>query len=43
MDGITTDELDRYVEENTMRNWYDEQVENVERWLDGKEVLNRLN
>ncbi|MCJ1372768.1 hypothetical protein MMC20_003993 [Loxospora ochrophaea] len=32
-----------YVEENTMRNWYDEQVENVERWLDGKEVLNRLN
>jgi len=32
-----------YVEEETMHNWYDETAENVERWIDGKEVLNRIN
>lgn len=28
-----------YVEEQTMRNWYEEQVENIERWHTGKELL----
>ena len=27
-----------YVEEGTMNAWYDETAENVERWLDGKEL-----
>jgi lactate dehydrogenase-like 2-hydroxyacid dehydrogenase len=31
-----------YVEEETMGNWYDEQVEIVERWLKGEELLNVL-
>ncbi|KAI1047197.1 hypothetical protein LB505_011654 [Fusarium chuoi] len=31
-----------YVEEGIMNNWYDEQAENVERWIDGKDVLHQL-
>ncbi|PNP73851.1 hypothetical protein FNYG_12810 [Fusarium nygamai] len=31
-----------YVEEGIMNNWYAEQAENVERWLDGKDVLHQL-
>ncbi|SCV57356.1 related to 2-hydroxyacid dehydrogenase [Fusarium fujikuroi] len=31
-----------YVEEGIMNNWYAEQAENVERWLDGKDVLYQL-
>ena len=31
-----------YVEEETMHNWYDEQVENIQRWHQGKELLNVL-
>ncbi|KAF5529054.1 2-hydroxyacid dehydrogenase [Fusarium napiforme] len=31
-----------YVEEGIMYNWYAEQAENVERWLDGKDVLHQL-
>ncbi|KAF2403708.1 glycerate dehydrogenase [Trichodelitschia bisporula] len=31
-----------YVEEETINNWYAEAAENVERWLDGKKVLNIL-
>ncbi|KAH6681301.1 D-isomer specific 2-hydroxyacid dehydrogenase [Halenospora varia] len=31
-----------YVEEETMSNWYEEQVEILERWRDGKELLNVL-
>ncbi|RDL42371.1 putative glyoxylate reductase [Venustampulla echinocandica] len=31
-----------YVEEETMNNWYDEQAENLERWFQGKELLNVL-
>jgi phosphoglycerate dehydrogenase-like enzyme len=32
-----------YVEEGVMHRWYDETVENVERWLDGRDLLNRIN
>lgn len=32
-----------YVEEGVMHRWYDETVENVERWLDGQELLKKLN
>ena len=32
-----------YVEEGVMHRWYSETVENVERWLDGRDLLNRLN
>ncbi|KAI9851598.1 MAG: hypothetical protein M1830_006887 [Pleopsidium flavum] len=32
-----------YVEEDMMHNWYDETAENVERWIEGEEVLNRIN
>jgi phosphoglycerate dehydrogenase-like enzyme len=31
-----------YVEENTMRLWYEEVAENIERWCEGKEVLHSL-
>ena len=31
-----------YVEEGQMRRWYEEQAENVERWVAGKEVLNKM-
>ena len=31
-----------YVEEQTMGNWYEEQVEIVERWHKGQELLNEL-
>ncbi|EXK27231.1 hypothetical protein FOXG_13034 [Fusarium oxysporum f. sp. lycopersici 4287] len=31
-----------YVEEGIMNSWYAEQAENVERWLDGKDVLHQL-
>jgi phosphoglycerate dehydrogenase-like enzyme len=31
-----------YVEEGTMNNWYEEQVEIVERWHKGEELLNVL-
>ncbi|RYC85919.1 hypothetical protein BFJ63_vAg11228 [Fusarium oxysporum f. sp. narcissi] len=31
-----------YVEEGIMNRWYAEQAENVERWLDGKDVLHQL-
>ncbi|KAH7237801.1 glycerate dehydrogenase [Fusarium redolens] len=31
-----------YVEEGIMNGWYAEQAENVERWLDGKDVLHQL-
>ncbi|MCJ1253584.1 hypothetical protein MMC24_001396 [Lignoscripta atroalba] len=32
-----------YVEEALMHNWYDEQAENLERWIAGQELLNKLN
>ena len=32
-----------YVEEGQMRRWYEEQAENVERWVRGEEVRNRMN
>ncbi|MCJ1473988.1 hypothetical protein MMC13_002644 [Lambiella insularis] len=32
-----------YAEEGVMGGWYAEAVENVERWLDGREVVGRLN
>ncbi|TVY54147.1 Glyoxylate reductase [Lachnellula cervina] len=32
-----------YVEEETMGNWYEEQVEILERWFRGEELLNVLN
>ncbi|MCJ1350154.1 MAG: hypothetical protein MMC33_000135 [Icmadophila ericetorum] len=32
-----------YLEEDKMRKWYEEQAENVERWIAGKEVLNKMN
>ena len=32
-----------YVEESVMHAWYEEAVENVERWLNGEEVVGRLN
>lgn len=31
-----------YVEQDNINNWYEEQAENLERWLDGKELLNRM-
>jgi phosphoglycerate dehydrogenase-like enzyme len=31
-----------YVEEGIMNAWYAETAENVERWLEGREILNRL-
>ncbi|KAM5347881.1 hypothetical protein ACJ41O_007705 [Fusarium nematophilum] len=31
-----------YVEEGIMNSWYAETAENVERWLDGQEILHRL-
>lgn len=31
-----------YVEEGIMHTWYEETAENVERWLDGKEVYHQL-
>lgn len=31
-----------YVEEELINCWYEEQAENLERWLEGKELLNRL-
>lgn len=31
-----------YVEERVMNAWYDETVENIERWLDGKDLKNRF-
>ncbi|KAF5240348.1 hypothetical protein FANTH_9608 [Fusarium anthophilum] len=31
-----------YVEEGIMNSWYAEQAENVERWLEGKDVLHQL-
>jgi phosphoglycerate dehydrogenase-like enzyme len=38
---ITTPHMG-YVEEDLINNWYEEQAENLERWLDGRELLNRL-
>lgn len=32
-----------YVEEGTMNRWYSEQAENLERWMDGKDLLNKIN
>ncbi|KAH6659130.1 D-isomer specific 2-hydroxyacid dehydrogenase [Truncatella angustata] len=32
-----------YVEEGIMHTWYEETAENVERWLQGQDVLHRLN
>lgn len=32
-----------YTEEGLMHTWYEETVENVERWLDGREILNPIN
>jgi hypothetical protein len=29
-----------YVEEGTLNLWYEEQAENVERWVAGNELLN---
>lgn len=31
-----------YVEEGTMRTWYEEQAENLERYLEGKELLHAI-
>lgn len=31
-----------YVEEDIMSHWYEEQAENVARWLDGKELMTKL-
>jgi phosphoglycerate dehydrogenase-like enzyme len=31
-----------YVEEEIMNAWYSEQAENLERWVEGKELLNRI-
>ncbi|KAF4496939.1 D-3-phosphoglycerate dehydrogenase [Fusarium agapanthi] len=31
-----------YVEEGILNSWYAEQAENVERWLDGKDILHQL-
>lgn len=31
-----------YVEEGIMHTWYEETMENVERWIEGKEILHRL-
>ncbi|KAF7360224.1 Glycerate dehydrogenase [Mycena venus] len=38
---ITTPHMG-YVDEDLMNTWYAETAENVERWLEGKEVLHRL-
>lgn len=38
---ITTPHMG-YVEEDLINSWYEEQAENLERWLEGKELLNRL-
>ena len=32
-----------YVEDGIMHTWYEETAENVERWLEGQEILHRLN
>lgn len=32
-----------YVEDGLMHTWYEETAENVERWLEGQEILHRLN
>ena len=32
-----------YVEESNLRRWYEEQAENVERWIKGEEVFNQMN
>jgi phosphoglycerate dehydrogenase-like enzyme len=32
-----------YVEENTMHAWYSEQAENLERWLAGRDLRNKIN
>ena len=32
-----------YVDETVLRRWYEEQAENIERWIRGEEVLYRLN
>ena len=32
-----------YVNSGTMERWYQEQAENVERWLKGEELLNKMN
>ncbi|KAI1385817.1 glycerate dehydrogenase [Hypoxylon trugodes] len=32
-----------YVEDGIMHTWYEETAENLERWLHGEELLNRLN
>ncbi|OCK77161.1 glycerate dehydrogenase [Lepidopterella palustris CBS 459.81] len=32
-----------YVEEGVLNTWYEETAENLERWVDGREVLHRLN
>lgn len=32
-----------YANTGTMNRWYQEQAENVERWMKGEEVLNRMN
>ncbi|KAI9837089.1 MAG: hypothetical protein M1819_000740 [Sarea resinae] len=32
-----------YVEEATVHAWYDETAENVERWIDGRELRSRIN
>jgi phosphoglycerate dehydrogenase-like enzyme len=29
-----------YVEEDTLNTWYEETAENVERWFEGKDLLN---
>ena len=31
-----------YVERETMKEWYQQQAENVERWLDGRELTGRI-
>ena len=32
-----------YTEEGLMHTWYEETAENVERWLEGREILNPIN
>jgi len=32
-----------YVEEGVLNTWYEETAENLERWLEGKDLLYRLN
>lgn len=32
-----------YVEEEIMNTWYEETSDNIERWINGKQLLNRLN